>query len=180
MHCMGKKETSNGGLELFCSVVHVTVSNPKTTPPRGRCNTTACDSEPNWRCYMPTVQFSAQCQSSAATCHTPPLACFRSIISHPSLQKRPAPSENLLRLPCHGTASPSLCDEPGPFHSGLAGGYSDVRIAASSIDSCQRRGRRNKTSGACPSSPLPFLPFLPSSKSILQILPSPLTTLSLL
>lgn len=99
--------------------------------------------------------YSAQCQFSCNLPYTP-LACFRSIISHPSLQKRPAPSENLLRLPCHGTASPSLCDEPGPFHSGLAGGYSDRRIAASSIDSCQRHGRRNKTSGACPSSPLPL------------------------
>lgn len=150
------KKSSNGGLELFScpSCAGATPSRPLQQPVTASLTgaATAFDA------------YSAQCQSSAATCHTPPLARFRSIISHPSLQKRPAPSENLLRLPCHGTASPSLCDEPGPFHSGLAGGYSDRRIAASasSIDSCQRHGRRNKTSGACPSSPLP-----PSSLSAL-------------
>lgn len=150
------KKSSNGGLELFScpSCAGATPSRPLQQPVTASLTGAATVSD----------AYSAQCQSSAATCHTPPLARFRSIISHPSLQKRPAPSENLLRLPCHGTASPSLCDEPGPFHSGLAGGYSDRRIAASasSIDSCQRHGRRNKTSGTCPSSPLP-----PSSLSAL-------------
>lgn len=102
---------------------------------------------------VPTVQRSMPFQLQPAI-HPPlpvfdpssPIHRFR-IVQH---------SENLLRLPCHGAASPSLCDEAGPFHSGLAGGYSDRRIAASSIDSCQRHGRRNKTSGACPSNPLPL------------------------
>lgn len=176
-----KKRPATVGLNCSVYVVLCAGATPLETA------ATACDSEPELAllllpkylytaCRLLLQQYLPPTQlRPATTAYTPPMPVFDPSSPIHRFRSVQHPLKFCSGFRVTAPLSPSLCDEPGPFHSGLAGGYSDGLLRARFMP----KGTADEIKQVAPAPPTlcHFLSFLPSSKSFLQNLPSPPTSL---